>query len=186
VNGNNARILLSARRTNPVTWLADDVLLMSQGFPRSTTTRLFTLSLAEGTQTDLRDMPRMRGTTFSPNKRYFVYYVSLEVEAAKNGIWLIDLRQPTSDPEKLPFFGTYRWRDNQHLVYIPFDPTATEHNFFEYNVVSGQTRNLFPGGTGLTVANNDWRISPDGSKIVLLAAKDTELDGIWVLNMDQD
>jgi len=184
VNGGNARTVFGARRTNVVTWLSDDELLMSQSFPRSTATRLFTLSLADGTQTDLMEMPRTRGTAFSPDKRYLVYYVSLETDAEENGIWLLDLQNPTQVPEKLPFFGTYRWRDNQNLAYIPFDPNATEHNFFEYNVVSGQTRNLFPGGTGLTVANNDWRISPDGSKIALVAAKDTELDGIWVLDID--
>ncbi len=184
VDGSNARTVFSARRTNVVTWLSDDELLMSQSFPRSTSTHFFTLSLSDGTQTDLMDMPRTRGTAFSPDKRYLVYYVSLEAEAEENGIWLIDLQNPTQDPEKLPFFGTYRWRDNQHLVYIPFDPEATEHNFFEYDVASGQTHNLFPGGTGLTVANNDWRISPDGKKITMVAAKDTELDGIWVLDID--
>jgi murein DD-endopeptidase MepM/ murein hydrolase activator NlpD len=184
VDGRNARTIFTGQRVGPVAWLSDEVLLMSQSFPRSTTTRLFTLSLADGTQTDLMDMPRTRGTAFSPDKRYLVYYVSLEADTEENGVWLLDLQNPTQDPEKLPFFGTYRWRDNEHLVYIPFDPDATEHNFFEYNVVSGQTRNLFPGGTSLVVANNDWQVSPDGSKIALVAAKDTELDGIWVLDID--
>ncbi len=184
VDGSDARILFSARRTGPMTWLSGDTLLMSQSFDHSTTTRLFKLSLPDGIRTELMDMPRIRGSAFSPNKRYMVYYIGLEADTEKNGIWLTDLQNPDQDPEKLPFFGTYRWRDNRHLVYIPFDPDAAEHNFFEYDVVSGQTRALFPGGTGLTVANNDWRISLDGSKIVLVAAQGTELDGLWVLELD--
>jgi hypothetical protein len=36
----------------------------------------------------------------------------------------------------------------------------------------------------LTVANNDWQVSPDGRQIALVAAKGTELDGIWVLDID--
>jgi murein DD-endopeptidase MepM/ murein hydrolase activator NlpD len=183
IDGSNARTVFSARRTNMIAWLSDDELLMSQSFANSTTTRLFTLSLKNNTQTELMTMPRMRGVALSPNGRYLVYYASLEADAAQNGIWLVDLQNPAQAPEKLPFFGTYRWRDNAHLVYIPFDPRATEHNFFEYNVVTGRTRPLFPGGTGLMVANNDWQISPDGNKIVLVAAKGMMMDGIWVLDI---
>lgn len=126
----------------------------------------------------------MRGMAFSPDKRYLVYYVTFEAETEKNGMWLLDLQASKPEPQKLPFFGTYRWRDNQRLVYIPFDPQATEHSFYEYDVRTGKTRPLFPGGTGLVIANNDWRVSSDGSKIALLAAKGTTLDGIWVLDLN--
>jgi hypothetical protein len=36
------------------------------------------------------------------------------------------------------------------------------------------------------IANNDWQVSSDGRKIVLVAAKGTALDGIWVLDIDQN
>jgi hypothetical protein len=113
-----------------------------------------------------------------------VYYVSLEVETEKNGVWLLDLEDPSDGPEKLSFFGTYRWRDDRRLVYVPFDPDASSHRFYEYSVLTGQTRELYPDGTSLTIANNDWRVSPDGRQIVFVAADGTELDGIWVLDMD--
>jgi hypothetical protein len=184
VDGSDARAVFTGQRSGPVAWLSDDELLMSQSFAWRTTTRLFSLSLNDDTQTDLMEAPRMRGIVLSPDKRYLVYYASLESDVEQNGVWLIDLQNPTLAPEKLPFWGTYRWRDNQHLVYIPFEPEAIEHNFFEYDVVTGQTRSLFPAGTNLTVANNDWQISPDGQKIVLVAAKGTALDGIWVLEID--
>jgi hypothetical protein len=74
-------------------------------------------------------------------------------------------------------------------VYVPFDPKAEGHIFYEYDVVSGQTRALFPKDGSplkLTIANNNWQISPDGSKIALLAAKGTALDGIWVIDLGQD
>ncbi|MBN1220713.1 MAG: hypothetical protein JXM69_17460, partial [Anaerolineae bacterium] len=113
-----------------------------------------------------------------------VYYASLESDAAQNGVWLIDLQNLTNPPQKLPFFGTYRWRDAERLLYIPFDPEATSHDFYEYNIVTKKTRALFPTGTNLMVANNDWQVSPDGRKIALVAAKGTVLDGIWVLGID--
>ena len=122
----------------------------------------------------------MRGLALSPDKRHLVYYVSFEPGAEQNGMWLYDLGNPTQSPQKLPFFGTYRWRDDQRLIYVPFDPDAASHDFYEYDILTGQTRQLFPEGTNLTIANNDWGVSPDGTKIAMVAAKGTELDGIWI------
>jgi Tol biopolymer transport system component len=127
----------------------------------------------------------MRGLALSPDKRHLVYYVRFEPDAEKNGVWLLDLQAPTQAAQKLPFFGTYRWRDDQRLICVPLDPDAAWHDFYEYNIRTGQSRPLFPDGTNLTIANNDWQVSPDGSKIALVAAKGAELDGIWVVDIDQ-
>jgi len=72
------------------------------------------------------------------------------------------------------------------LIYVPFEPDATQHDFYEYDTRTGQTRPLFPSGTGLTIANNDWQVSPDGRWIALVAANGLALDGIWVLDIGQD
>ena len=101
----------------------------------------------------------------------------------RHGFWLLDLADKDLVPQKLPFFGTYRWADGERLIYVPFDPVATEHNFYEYNVTTGESRSLFPQGTKLTIANNDWRVSPDGTKIALVEANGESLNGIWVLDI---
>jgi hypothetical protein len=141
------------------------------------------LSLVNGRQTELVTLPEPRGMALSPDNRYLVYYVTFEPNVAENGLWLIDLAGETPVPQKLPFFGTYRWVDNERLVYVPFDPAATEHNFYEYTVTTGESRELFPQGTNLTIANNDWRVSPDGTKIALVEANGEALNGIWVLEI---
>ncbi len=186
VDGSDPQVLLRARRTNALAWLATDKLLMARRVAGSSDEQLFTLSVADGRQTDLHQLPQPRSLTLSPDKRYLVYYVSYQAETAKNGLWLLDLQNPAQSPQLLPFFGAYRWRDNERLIYVPFEPEAARHNFFEYNVRTGQTRPLFPGGTNLTIANNDWQVSPDGRKIALVAANDTALDGIWVLDLSED
>jgi Tol biopolymer transport system component len=145
--------------------------------------RLFRLNIATGRQSEVGQSPQMRGLAFSPDRRYLVYYVSFQPDTVKNGLWLLDLQQTDPQPQKRPFFGSYRWRDTQRLLYIPFDPAAAGHNFYEYNVLTGQSRPLFPGGTGLTVANNDWRVSPDGRSLALVADKAGALDGIWLLSL---
>jgi hypothetical protein len=184
LDGGNARAIFSSRRSDAIAWLSDDELLMVQGFEDTSDVQLFKLSLKDGAQTTLMEGPRMRGLALSPDKRRLVYYVRFEPDASQNGTWLIDLQKPTQAPQKLPFFGSYRWRDDQHLVYAPLDPSATTHDFYEYDIQTGQSRPLFPDGTNLTIANNDWEVSPDGGKIALVAAKGAELDGIWVIDID--
>jgi murein DD-endopeptidase MepM/ murein hydrolase activator NlpD len=186
IDGSEPKVLLRERRTDPLGWLSNDELLVSRRIPGSSGSDLFRLSVADGRQTELLQVPQMRGLTFSPDRRYLVYYVTFEKDTQKNGLWLLDLQSAKPAPRKLPFFGAYRWRDNERLIYVPFDPQATEHEFYEYNALTQQTRALFPGGTHLTIANNDWRISPDGDKIVLVAANGPELDGLWVLDLDKD
>lgn len=183
IDGSDAHILYRARRTNAIAWLADDELLMARRIPGGDDQQLFILSLTDGSETELLQLHEFRGLALSEDRRYLVYYVTFKPDPEENGIWLLDLQSSKLEPRKLPFFGTYRWRDNEHLIYVPFDPSATEHNFYEYNVTTRKTRVLFPAGTGLIVANNEWRVSPDGSKIALLAANGTELDGIWMLDI---
>jgi hypothetical protein len=185
LDGGNARAIFSSRRSNLIAWLSDDELLMVQGFEDTSDVQLFKLSVKDGAQTTLMEGPRMRGLALSPDKRHLVYYVRFEPDAEKNGVWLLDLQAPTQAAQKLPFFGTYRWRDDQRLICVPLDPDAAWHDFYEYNIRTGQSRPLFPDGTNLTIANNDWQVSPDGSKIALVAAKGAELDGIWVIDIDQ-
>jgi Tol biopolymer transport system component len=184
VDGSNARVLLRAARTDVIGWLSDDMLLISQRVPGSSDETLLTLALADGRQTELLTIPEPRGMAFSPDNRHLIYTVTFEPDVGQNGIWLLDLEDIEAGPQKLPFFGTYRWRDSERLIYIPFDPQATEHNFYEYNITSGQSRPLFPAGTKLKVANNDWQVSPDGRKIALVAANGNELAGIRVLDLD--
>jgi hypothetical protein len=186
IDGSNPKAILHERRTDPIGWLSNDALLVSRRIPGSSASQLFKLSVKDGRQTELLEVPQMRGLTFSPDRRYAVYYVTFEKEAAKNGLWLVDLQSPKPTAEKLPFFGAYRWRDDNRLIYVPFDPQATDHDFYEYNVLTGQSRALFPGGTHLLIANNDWRVSPDGRKIVLVAANGAEFDGVWVLDLDKE
>jgi len=185
VDGENARAIFSSRRSNSIGWLSDEELLMVQGFEDTSDVQLFKLSVNDGAQTTLMEGPRMRGLALSPDRRHLVYYVQFEPDASQNGVWLMDLRKPSQVPQRLPFFGTYRWRDDQRLIYVPLDPDATSHNFYEYDLRTGKSRPLFPDGTNLTIANNDWNVSPDGSRIALVAVKGTQLDGIWVIDISQ-
>lgn len=181
-DGSEAQAVWSERRTDPIAWLPGDKLLMGRGFPGTSDEELFTFSLVDGSQIELADVPRMRGLALSPDRRYLVYYASFEGE--RSGVWLIDVEDPGRLPEKLPFFGAYRWRDEERLVFIPFNPEGVLHNFYEYHVTTGQIRPLLSRSVELRIANNEWHVSPDGNKIAFLAANGRALDGIWVVDID--
>ena len=183
VDGSNVRQLLRAMRVNMVSWLSAEDMLMSRRIPGGSDQELYIHSITSGQQTLIGQFPRMRSVLFSPDGHYMVYYVTFEPDGNKNGVWLLDLQNIELAAQKLPFFGTYRWRDNERLVYIPYEAEATQHNFFEYNISSQEVRPLFPQGTNLVITNNEWQVSPDGRRIALLAAKDAALDGIWLLDL---
>ena len=186
VEGGPGQAVFSDRRVSRLGWLSDNDLLMTRRFGGTSDVQLFILSLDDGRQTNLRTGPQMRGTSFSPDRRHLVYYVTFEDDASKNGVWLLDLQNPGGLPQKLPFFGSYRWRDSERLIFIPLEPDAETHQFYEYNIQSKETTPLFQSEVGLTIANNDWQVSPDGQKIALVAAKGADLDGIWILEIDQE
>lgn len=185
VDGSNPRRLTTLYRGSPQVWLPNNQVLVTTYQP-PTGTLLSTLSLDDGRLTELTYLPRMRDEALSQDRRFLSYMVRQDEDITLNGMWLLDLQDPTLQPKKLPFFGAYRWRDDHRIVYIPFDPAATAHQFYEYNVLSGQSRPL-PAADGqpspLMIANNDWHISPDGRKIALVATQNRQLNGIWVVEL---
>ena len=187
-DGSDAQRLIALQRASLIAWLSDTELLVSRRLPPTQDVMLSKLSIDDGAMRDLVQLPRIRGVLLSSDKRHLVYMTRFE-ENMPSGVWLLDLEAASPATEPLPFFGSYRWRDEQRLIYIPFDPEATQHIFYEYDLETQQSRPLFPPGeepnAGFIIANNDWQVSPDGSKIALLAANGAELDGIWVVEIGQ-
>lgn len=184
VDGSNIRAIFSGRRTDPIGWLSDTELLMSRRVPGTSDEQLFIYDMENRSEMPLLDTPEPRDLAISRDKRYLVYHVRFETDATENGLWLLDLQNPSDGPEKLPFFGAYRWRDGQKLVYVPYDPNADNHIFYEYDVTTRATQLLIPEDSNVVIANNSWQVSPDGDKIALVASDNLMLNGIWVLEID--
>ncbi len=186
IDGSHATQLAQLDRGGPVAWISATELLIAQRIPPKLDILLSTLSIEDGTLTELVQLPRTRGSAFSPDKRYMAYLVRFNNDGLDNGVWLLDLEDPNLEAQLLPFFGSYRWRDNERLVYIPFTPDASGVTFYEYNIVTQESRPLYPqdGSTlNLTIANNDWQISPNGRKLAMVTAQGQDLNGIWVADI---
>jgi hypothetical protein len=127
---------------------------------------------------------RPQGASVSTEGSWLVYYLIFQPNPEDDGLWIV----PTDGsqlPYHLNFFGSYRWRDDTRLLYIPFVPPKGElesPSLWQYDVVAGQSERLTdPDQLPLRIANNDWSVSPDGRYVVFVSATDHNL---WLLDLE--
>ena len=114
----------------------------------------------------------------APGGGKLMFYRNFQADPNENGVYVMDT-QPGAQPQKLSWFGGWRWRDGESVCYIPFDPSANVQALAYYNVSTGE--NLLLTGTQTTpfvIANGDWAVSADGQRIAFMNANDGRL---WLL-----
>ncbi len=182
VDGSGAQVVLTLPRGSVRGWLSEDRLLLSgRDTLDSAEQRLFTLSLADGSTSELVRSDRLRGEQLSPGRSWLVYFVAQSDDPAENGLWLVNTEGGT--PRRLPseLFGAYQWRDDGHLLVIPLRPDATAHEVWEIEASSGAARPLTdPATLPFKIANGDWSVSPDGRAIAFVESRDRN---VWVIGL---
>jgi hypothetical protein len=147
---------------------------------RGTSARvLAAVNVDDGSRRDLAEGPWLSEVLLSPDGLWAVYSILLDrSDPEAPGIWVV----PTTggNPTKLPFIGSYRWRDTHRLAHIPMQPGLPAHELWETDVATGQARPLLDATAGLRVANNDWSISPDGHTLAFRSADD---GNVWVVDL---
>lgn len=152
----------------PSAWLSDRLLLVSGKTTAGARDRaLFTLDVQTGARRTLRTALGFRGVQVSPDGQQVVYTVSFDSQA-RNGLWL----QSTAGtaPRRLPDFGAYLWRDARRLLLIPLRTDGSPHVLRQLNLQSNAWTTL--GDLGDQVRQADWRVSPDGTRLSYLSARD--------------
>lgn len=180
IDGSNARVIAQLLSTRAgASWFPDSKRLLLSGRPSRDSQELVlsVLDLATGQQQEIVRGERISRGGLSPNSKWLIYSVVLHDDEAQNGIWAI--RTDGSDRKKLPFFGPSVWRGTSKLLFTPLAETAEYHSFWEYDIETGQTRQLTdPKTTPFKIAFGDWAMSPDGKKIVYVDANERNL---WLL-----
>lgn len=180
IDGSEARPIVSLLRGGVGGWLDDDrLLLTARTDPKSQEVVLFAFSLSSGARTELARSERLRGTLTSPGGDWIAYTINFDSNAQNNGTWLVSTDGKTR--RKLPFFGSFQWRDRDRIIYIPLELNKASHVFYEYDARRDLTRALTDiAASPIKIANGDWAVSPDGRKVVFLNAKDRNL-WLWDL-----
>jgi hypothetical protein len=153
-------------RAGSVYWLDDDRILV---LARKTNTNRSTLkiyTISTGIQTDLWEAENLRGLSVAPGGRYIMFYTPFQEEPENSAILILET-QSGAQPVKLPFFGSWKWRDSNSVIYIPFTP-GKPMKFVYYDVIDGESQDLTdPDEQHFSIVNDDWAVSPDGCYIVM-------------------
>jgi len=162
-------------------WMPDGrgLLLSGRRSPQSPQAELTLLDIAQGGERTLLFYERLLGLSASPGGRWLAYIVT---QARENGVFVLSLTRPLATPQRLDFFGAYRWRDGDQLLYVPMAPGAAGDELWQLDLARGQKQQLIraEAGSPFKIANNDWAVSPDGSQLVFLSARDRNL---WLVKL---
>jgi Tol biopolymer transport system component len=176
LDGSDVHIVGRMLRAGVSGWLDNQRLLMSaRQDPKSQEVSLMVFSLVDGSSKILAKSERLRTVLASPGGTWVSYSIHFDSDKNNNGLWLVrtDGNTPATHVD---FFGSFQWRDDQRIVYVPFELDQPSNEFDEYNAATGARRRLTDQASGtFRIANGDWSISPDGHKIVFLDAKDFSL-----------
>jgi len=173
----SGRNLIRTQNGGSVQWLDDERVLIIE--PVGRMNNEFALSIyAIGTRsleklTQIRDL---RGLLVSPGGAVILFYAPFQDDAAASGIYGI-VTQPGAKAVKLPFFGSYRWRDSVSLLYMQYGGGG-RMALASYDITTGQDRRLTD--FVFSVANDDWTVSPDGRHIVFWSASDS---AVWSIRL---
>jgi Tol biopolymer transport system component len=110
-----------------------------------------------------------RGISISPTGRYLAYYVAFD-SPARNGMFVLDTLSGTA--RRVPWFGSYRFRDASRIVFVPMQNSKT-HSLYEWDLPTNTQRLLLD--LGAQVAVDDWQIAPNGSRMVFVSASNRAL-----------
>ncbi len=179
LDGSDARLVATRFGGGPLGWLPDSRRLLIGGRANRSdpSPTLSVLDVDTGAMRPLVAVERLRGASISPDGRMLVYFVALARDASQNGMYLLDLTPPSPVPQRLSFFGPFRWRDAGRLLYIPLRPGAPGDELWQLDVTTGRAERLIAADAGspFKIANGDWDVARDGSKLVFLSARDRNL-----------
>lgn len=171
----DARLIVS-QAGGGARWL-DSARLLIASVERTKTT-LAVYDTRDATSFTLGTWAYVRSLSVAPGGGRIMFYRSWQPDRADNVIHTMETR-PGAQVQKLPWFGSWRWRDANSVYYIPFTPNQAKQTLAYYHIPTGTDRKLTDiKDQGFTVANGDWNVSPDGRR---MAFQNVEDMNIWLL-----
>ncbi|HEX2622409.1 MAG TPA: hypothetical protein VHL11_19755, partial [Phototrophicaceae bacterium] len=117
----------------------------------------------------------LRGVDVAPGGGRIMYYLTFQDDPAASGIYTIETK-PDAQPQKIAWFGGWRWRDANSVYYIPLDASAPYQTLHYYDVITGEDVTLTtPETVPFVIMNGDWGVSADGQRIVFQNGIDAEM-----------
>ncbi len=179
LDGTNSRMIYSDLSASAM-WLGDNRLLITTRENRNFT--LSMLDISDGTLSEFGTFNNLRGLSVSPGGTHLVFYLTYQTDPALNGMYTIETAV-NAQPQKLSWFGAFKWRDSDSLYYVPFDPSTNIHQLAYYHIPTGTNIALTdPTITPFIIMNGDWEVSNDGSKILF---HNGFYRNLWVMTVNE-
>jgi len=182
VDGTNAKKIASLFGGGVSWWLPDSTKMLATVRKEANADPILSiLNIADGKLTPIAQAPSFRSTMPSPEGGWIIYQIAFSGDATKDGIWVV--RSDGKDLKRLEVFGSYRWRSEGKILFVPLENITGKqsHRFIEVDATTGNVRALTdPNVTPFRIANGDWNLSPDGKRVVFLNAEDRNL---WILDL---
>ena len=182
VDGTQAKKIASLFGGGVSWWLPDSAKMLATIRKEANTDPILNiLNIADGKLTPVAQASSFRSTMLSPDGAWIIYQIAFSGEAAKDGIWV--MRSDGKDLRRLEIFGSYRWRADGKILFVPLENITGKqsHRFVEVDAATGNARALTdPNVTPFRIANGDWSLSPDGKRVVFL---NTEDGNLWTIDL---
>jgi Peptidase family M23 len=154
-----------------VGWLDETRLVITgKSAPTERDRALRVLNVQSGQSKLLARALNFRNLNLSADGRWLAYTVAFDSKA-RNGLFVMDAN--TGQTKRVPWFGSYRWRDANRIVYVPLEVGARSHRVLEYDVRTGQSREL--ANLNAKISNDQWQPSPDGRRLMFVNAADNNI-----------
>jgi hypothetical protein len=182
IDGSGARELGRRWGASVLGWLPDNrrVLVSGRPAPDQPHTALATLDTVTGDWAELAQGLWLGQVQLAPGGRWVAFSTRFnQADPAANGVWLAGT--DGTPPRKLPFEGSFRWRDAERLLYVPAEPGAPAMSLWQLDAASLATERLTdPERHPLVIQDNEWSAAPGGHSIAWLNAEDGNL---WLLDL---
>ncbi len=125
----------------------------------------------------------VRRASISPAGRFVAFVRSLAEDPSDSGIWLYDTA--TGRQRRVADAGSYLWHPSgRGLLIIPPRPHGQgDHAIWWADIAGAEMVSLTgPGSNDLRVSNYEWRLSPDGRRVVYRHADDLSL---WIVDFGE-
>ncbi len=188
VDGSGARSVAALVGGSLVSWFPDGRRLLVTSHDGNQT-QVQALNIADGVLSPLATVPRLQDLALSPGGGWLAYVVAFSGDPSLDGLWVTPVGGEAGNggsaapARRLDVFGGFAWRSEGRLLVIPLDATATNNRVVEVDAASGAERTLVdPAITPFQIAQGNWALSPDGSRLAFVSAAD---HNIWVLDLTE-
>ncbi len=181
-DGTTPQVIASRYGGGAVAWFADSehLLLTGRSSRADKTSRFSVLNITDKSVRDLVAVERARSVQLSPDDKWLLYLVAQAQDEASDGTFIVSTNEQSSQPRRLPLFGSFRWCSPDKLLFVPLNLNAPSNELWVVDAPTGAQTQLLSASADspFKILNGDWTVDTHGSPHI--AFVNSQDKNIWV------